>query len=61
MLTTYLLYVVDVFTNRQSASYGSVPFIADLFLYSYEADLKVDLKIERGVLGKIVYSLFDTK
>ena len=40
-MTTYLLCLVDVFLNRQSAkSMGTncAPLLSELFLYSYEAD-----------------------
>jgi hypothetical protein len=38
-LTTYLLWLVDVFFNRQSAYlWVQTAVLADLFLYSYEAD-----------------------
>jgi hypothetical protein len=41
-LTIYLLSLVDVFFNRQSAylwATNCAPLLADLFLYSYEADV----------------------
>jgi len=40
-LTAYLLCLVDVFFNRQSAlpmGTSCAPLVADLFFYSYEAD-----------------------
>ena len=42
LMTTYLLCLVDVFFNRQSALHmgtNCAPILTDLFLYSYEADL----------------------
>jgi hypothetical protein len=40
LLTTYLLCLVNVFFNRQSAylCVKTAPFLADLLLYSYETD-----------------------
>ena len=63
-LTTYLLSLVDVFFNRQSAYQWAqaVSLLADLFLYSYEADLiqkllkKNEKKLARSFNFKFRYT-----
>lgn len=44
--TTYLSYAMDVYFNRQSVSQMGTNYallLADLFIYSYEADFIADL------------------
>ena len=59
-MTTYLLTLVDVFFNRQSVT-NCVPLLADLFLYSYEADFiqglleKSEKKLARSFNFKFRY------